>query len=273
MNNPAEESSRPVPIVDLVFGRGDARKGTEHRRGLIAGTLIAVALYTCALITVSQIGRTAGPWAADLAARVHDVIAAERAVDVTPTPPPPPPPATEAPPAPAAHVVARSPRAAHARPAAPAQAGKLAAVSSEPADFTGSAFVVGSGPSYAGGTTTSTGTSRTPAHGAVAPGGTGSGAPSAPSRARAVSLDQAAWSCPWPAEADAQQVNEQTVVLRAAVRADGRAEQVDIVSDPGFGFGAAARACALQTRFEPARDPAGQPTAALSPPIRVHFFR
>ena len=68
-------------------------------------------------------------------------------------------------------------------------------------------------------------------------------------------------------------MNEQTVLLRAAVRADGRAERVDVLADPGFGFGAAARSCALATRFEPARDPAGQPVAALSPPIRVHFFR
>ena len=44
-------------------------------------------------------------------------------------------------------------------------------------------------------------------------------------------------------------------------------------SDPGFGFGAAARLCAQRTRFEPARDPAGEMIGALSPPIRVHFFR
>jgi protein TonB len=86
-------------------------------------------------------------------------------------------------------------------------------------------------------------------------------------------LDQSDWNCPWPAEADAEHVNEQTVVLQASVRADGRAEHVDVLSDPGFGFGAAARLCALRTRFEPARDAAGQPIVAQSPPIRVHFFR
>jgi hypothetical protein len=59
----------------------------------------------------------------------------------------------------------------------------------------------------------------------------------------------------------------------ATVRIDGRAEHVDVLSDPGFGFGAQAHFCALATHFEPARDPAGQPIAALSPPIRVHFFR
>jgi len=109
--------------------------------------------------------------------------------------------------------------------------------------------------------------------GTVAADGKGNGAGAGPSHARAVALDEAAWSCPWPADADAQQVNEQTVVLRAAVRADGHAERVDVLADPGFGFGTAARSCALATRFDPARDPAGQPVAALSPPIRVHFYR
>jgi periplasmic protein TonB len=132
---------------------------------------------------------------------------------------------------------------------------------------------VASGPTYAGGTTTSSGTSRAPAPGAIAPGGTGDGSGPARSQARAVSLDQASWNCPWPTEADAQQVNEQTVVLRVKVGPDGRAENVEVLSDPGFGFGAAARSCALRTAFQPASDPAGQPIASLSPPIRVHFFR
>jgi protein TonB len=167
---------------------------------------------------------------------------------------------------------ARAP-GARAKPAAPAQAGRLAAANPSPLDFTGSAFVVGTGSSYAGGKTTTAGTSRTAAIGNVAPGGTGDGAAIARSWARPVSLDQSAWTCPWPAAADAQQVDEQTVVLRVAVRADGRAERVEVVSDPGYGFGPAARQCALGTRFEPARDGGGQPVAALSPPIRVHFFR
>ncbi len=136
----------------------------------------------------------------------------------------------------------------------------------------GMAFVVGSGATYAGGSTTGKGTNRAPITGDVARGGTGTGG-AALSRSRPVSLDQEAWSCPWPAEADAQQVNEQTVVLRATVRADGRAERVDVLADPGYGFGAAARLCALATRFEPARDPAGQTVTSLSPPIRVHFSR
>jgi protein TonB len=149
----------------------------------------------------------------------------------------------------------------------------LAAASPEPVDFTGIAFIVGSGTSYAGGPTTSTGNNRVAVLGATSPWTTGSGLVGVRSRARPVALDQSAWNCPWPTEADAEQINEQTVVLQASVRADGRADRVEVFSDPGFGFGAAARLCALRTRFEPARDSAGQPIPAQSPPIRVHFFR
>ena len=268
------ETASPPPdrgqtrIVDLVFA---ADAGARRRRHGVGAALVVV-LYIGALAVVGRFGQSAGAWTADLAARVHDAIVVERPVEVPPPPPPPPAPASPEPTATAPRVT-RTARAARAQPAAPAQAAKLAAVSTDPLDFTGSAFVVGSAATYAGGTTTSTGTSATPARGNVAPGGTGAGAAAVPSRARPVSLDQAAWNCPWPAEADAQQIDQQTVVLRVTVRADGGADRVDVLSDPGFGFGAAARLCALRTRFEPAVDPQGRAVVALSPPIRVHFFR
>ena len=267
-------SERPEPrsprIVDLVFGGEPA----GARRRLALGSAVVLAIYAGLFLIVSRFGASAGTRSAEMAARVQDAIVIERTVDVTPPPRPPSAP-TPAPESPHADVprTERATRAARARAAPPAQAGQLAAASPEPVDFTGTAFIVGTGASYAGGVTTGTGTSRTPAHGDLTTGGTGDGATVAPSRNRSVSLDQAAWSCPWPAEADAQQVNDQTVVLRVAVRADGRPDRVDVLSDPGVGFGAAARLCALRTRFEPARDSGGQPIAALSPPIRVHFSR
>jgi protein TonB len=255
-------------IVDLVFAE---QAGGAGRRLALGGGVV-LACYAALFLTVSRFGRSAGPWSAEMAARIHEAVAAETAVDLTPPPPPPPPVASPEPKAESPHL-ARVAHALRARPAAPAQAGQLAAASLEPADFTGTAFVVGVGSTYTGGTTTRRGTSKTPARGIVAAGGVGNGAARARSQARPVSLDQEAWNCPWPADADAQQVNEQTVVLRAAVGVDGHVEHVDVLSDPGFGFGAAARTCALRTRFEPARAPAGEPIAAVSPPIRVHFFR
>jgi protein TonB len=237
--------------------------------------VVVLALYGGAFALVSQLGTSLGPWSAEMAARVHEAIALEREVEVTPPPPPESPPPA---PAPESSRIAvsrssRTPRAQPARATPPAQAGQIVAAAPALADFTDMAFIVGSGTSYAGGTTTSGGTSRKAAFGAVAPEAIKGAPVSAPNRRRSVLLDQSAWNCPWPAEADAEQVNEQTVVLQASVRADGRADSVDILSDPGFGFGAAARLCALRTRFDPARDGTGQPILARSPPIRVHFSR
>jgi periplasmic protein TonB len=254
-----------ISIADLVFA-GETGGGA---RRLVMGTVTVLVGYVGLFVAVSRLGRSAEPWSAEMAARIHEAVTAEMAVDV---PPPPPPPPATAPKADSPRL-ARVSHALRARPAAPAQAGQLAAAAPAPADFTGTAFVVGVGSTYAGGTTTTHGTNNNPARGAVAPNGTGDGATSRRSQARPVSLDGAAWNCPWPVEADAQQVNEQTVVLRATVGADGHVEHVDVLSDPGFGFGSAARLCAMRTRFEPARASAGEPIGAVSPPIRVHFFR
>jgi protein TonB len=258
--------ARSPRIVDLVF----IAEPSGRWRRLAWGGVAVLSLYGGVFALVNHLGNSLGPWSAAMAARIHDAIAMERAVDLPAPPPPPARPAPETPQAAASSAV-RASRVARGRSAAPAQAGKLAAASSEPVDFTGAAFIVGSGTSYAGGTTTSSGTNRNAVLGAVVSSGTGASIRQI--RSRPVALDQSAWNCPWPAEADAEQVNEQTVVLRADVRSDGRADRVDVLSDPGFGFGVAARLCALRTRFEPARDGAGQPIAAQSPPIRVHFFR
>jgi periplasmic protein TonB len=63
------------------------------------------------------------------------------------------------------------------------------------------------------------------------------------------------------------------VLLRVAVRPDGGATEVKVLSDPGYGFGQAARSCAIKTRFQPAQDAAGKPMFAWSGPIRVRFIR
>ncbi len=275
MSNPLliKPTASSPRIVDLVF----APQPAGQRKRLALGGAVVLAIYGGVFVLVSRMGNSLGPWSAEMAARVHEAIAMERAVEVAPPPPPRPPPSPlpsppEAPAVAAPHAT-RATHVSQGRPTPPAQAGKLAAVSLAPADFTGSAFIVGAGASYAGGVTSSTGTSRKPVLAEAYPEAARTVSPAIRSRARPVSLDQSAWNCPWPAEADAQQVNEQTVVLRATIRADGRADSVEVLTDPGFGFGAAARLCALRTRFEPAHNPAGLPIAAPSPPIRVHFFR
>jgi len=104
--------------------------------------------------------------------------------------------------------------------------------------------------------------------------GAGSATPAgAGDRSGTVSLQQREWACPWPHEADDQQIDEQTVVIEVVVGPDGRAESATVLSDPGHGFGQAAIACALRTRFTPARDRQGQPTRATSPAVLVRFTR
>ena len=149
-----------------------------------------------------------------------------------------------------------------------------AADSNAPVDLTADAVVMGKAVAYAGGRTAADGT----AHSAGAEYSTSSRpgpgtSPAAAGRASPVSLATEDWSCPWPAEADADQVDEQTVVLRVVVNASGDPQSAAVLADPGHGFGAAARACAMRTHFTPARNAGGVPVSATSPPIRVRFTR
>jgi len=170
-----------------------------------------------------------------------------------------------------------APRASRRTATSPAPA--AAVVTQEPrpdvpVDLTSETFVTGTAKTPVGGATARAGTAMRPGPGSDV------GAPPAPptgsgalDRSSPVALANQSWSCPWPAEADALQIDEQMVVIRVVVRSDGGPESVAIVADPGHGFGAAASTCALHTRFAPARAPNGDPVRATSPPIRVRFTR
>jgi periplasmic protein TonB len=88
-----------------------------------------------------------------------------------------------------------------------------------------------------------------------------------------VGLPRQDWDCPWPPEAEALSIDEQFVLIRVVVRADGSVASADLISDPGYGFGPFALACARQQRFPAATDDAGRPITATSPPIRMRFTR
>jgi periplasmic protein TonB len=114
------------------------------------------------------------------------------------------------------------------------------------------------------------------------PGGTGTGAPKAgpPSggpgdRTKPPGLlgGSTSWNCPFPPEADSDQIDEAVAVINITVRADGTPASVSIVTDPGHGFGRAARMCALARRYTPGLDREGNPTTATTPPVRVRFTR
>ena len=68
-------------------------------------------------------------------------------------------------------------------------------------------------------------------------------------------------SCPFPPQADLHQVDKATVVLSVTVDPSGRVTNASVVSDPGYGFGAAARRCVLAQPFPPALDENGKPIA------------
>lgn len=257
--------SRPT-LVDAVFGL----PRPERRRRLVVA-LLAAGLGHGGLWLVAALSEpTLESWSAAVAARVHAELTKVEAIELPKPPPPPVPPPAPPPPAPPA----TPPQATATRPPPPARAGAIVAQAVEPSgpvDLTQDTFVTGTAEAYAGGVTTSAGTSATAVTAQeVAPGPQ----PAKPQdRSRAVGLDEASWSCPWPKDAEEQNIDEQLVVLRVSVRADGTAESADLASDPGHGFGQAALACAMATRFSPARDSSGKPIAARSPPIRVRFTR
>jgi protein TonB len=140
-----------------------------------------------------------------------------------------------------------------------------------PVDLTDEVPVVGTG---GGRTGTPAGSGDSPGPGSGNDGKKGFGSPGAPRDLSApVSLQGESWACPWPPEADSERIDEQTVVIRVVVDPEGIVEATELVVEPGHGFGKAAVACAHDTRFTPARDRAGKPVRARSPPIRVRFTR
>jgi protein TonB len=109
------------------------------------------------------------------------------------------------------------------------------------------------------------------------PGGTGAPTaapvPTGPDRSHAAILGGGKeWNCPFPPEADAAQVDEARVGLEVEIRADGMAGAVNVLKDPGYGFGRAARQCALRLKHAPALDHDGNSIASTIK-VNVHFSR
>ena len=148
----------------------------------------------------------------------------------------------------------------------------------EPVDLTGNTFLNGNADTAVGGTTQIGGTAKTATNSAAAvatgiPGGTGTAAAPPPVKvdrsraARIMSLSNLE-RCPFPAEADAEQVDEAVVGIDVKISVDGRAESVSITSDPGHGFGREARKCALREKYDAALNVDGSPVPGT---YRVRF--
>lgn len=80
-------------------------------------------------------------------------------------------------------------------------------------------------------------------------------------------------SCPFPREADDAGVDQASVELRVMVSENGRAENAEVLRDPGFGFAEAARDCAMRASYSPGRDEGGAPIRAMTKRFRVRFER
>ena len=173
-------------------------------------------------------------------------------------------------------------------PPPPSQAAKVITQEpdpEEPVDMTGQGFVSGDGSGPGFGMVSAAGTGKTPTYNKAASldgkeGGTGTSkagpppAPSGPDMTKAAGLvGSSAWDCPFPPEADAEQIDQAVVSIIVTVRSDGSPQSVKVVNDPGYGFGRAARLCALSRRYTPMLDRTGTPIVGATPPIRVRFTR
>lgn len=264
--------------------------------GAKATSAITIALVVAFLLHGTAVARTALMsidllrWSKSvqgkIAIRLTDEIDLDTSKPVEPPPPQPPPePEQEKAPTPAA-ANAAAPEAPPPPPEA-AQAGKVLTAEpdpNDPVDLTGGGFVTGTGTSYAGGVTQANGTGKTAVYNPAAkatgvPGGTGTApAPvvvaAGPDKSRGAGLSGASeWKCPWPAEAEAEQIDEAFVKVQVAVGANGKASNVSVLSDPGHGFAREAQRCAMRESFAPALDHEGNPIVGTTKVLKIHFER
>lgn len=197
-----------------------------------------------------------------------------------PEPPPPPPPDPEP------EKIDMKAMTHDAPPPAAAQAGAVLTAPPNPNDVEDltNMFVSGNADTYAGGVTQAGGTSKDAVYNRNATkdgvvGGTGNKpvpqgiTGPGPDRSRGIQLAGGAeWHCPFPAEADQDQIDDAYATVSVNVGADGRVSGVTVVQDPGHGFGREARACAMRESFLTALDRDGSPIAATKS-FRIHFER
>jgi periplasmic protein TonB len=239
---------------------------TFHARPAIVSSIAALVLHAALVIALPR-ARTA---------RALDLLPRSVEVDVPepPTDPPPPPP----PPAPAVN-----PGAAGGGASAPVRAPAILARNERIESPTPEAPIVsGDGelplPGHAGSGAGDAGTDGASGSDAGPPGPPATPLvlppppPPAIDRSRAPALARnGQWSCPWPPEADP--IDDAVVVVAVVIDAAGHATRVDVLGDPGYGFGREARRCALRETYVPGLDREGRPAVSVTKPFRVRFTR
>jgi periplasmic protein TonB len=229
---------------------------------------------------------------------LHEFFWAQYDVDLTPKDKPKEPPKEEAPKDPEPPPLAPKAQAPKPKeddpydhpppPPTPAQAAKVLTQKEDPdkiEDLTGNTVVSGDG-TAAYGQQSASGTGDKPVtnpHASLngVPGGTGTGAAAtpapqaaAPDRSQPARLEGGtSWSCPFPPEADVDQIDEALATIVVTVRPDNSVLSVTVVKDPGHGFGRAARMCALGRHFSAGLDRSGAKITATTPPLVIRFSR
>lgn len=251
---------------------------------MVVAALLALSLHAGAMAGAVQAAffEAFASWARDVHGAVAGKLAQTYDVDIIkplekPEEPPTPPAEEKEPPK--AVVKEVSKETPPPQPPAAADAAKVLlaeAAKNEPVDLTGNTFLNGNAETAVGGTTQIGGTGKVATNNPAAvatgvAGGTGT-APAGPridrSRAAQILNKSNLERCPFPAEADAEQVDEAAVGIEVKVGPDGRAETVAVTRDPGHGFGREARKCALREKYAPALNAEG---VAMPGVYRVNF--
>lgn len=281
----SDASSMRRPGLDRELGDPFARVLDLDRRDgqrFALSIALTLVLHAAGAARVLTMPANLSGFASDIK-KAADVLRARAEIAIEPLPPPPPPPPEPEPeppePAPKAAPVEKVPTTA---PAPAAQAGKVLMADpdpDEPVDLTGNTFVQGNAEAYAGGTTTSNGTSKKAVYDPHAAGagpaivGNGPPGPAKSDMSRPAVPLSGSWDhCGFPAEADIEQVNYARVSLAVTISADGNAQSASVVQDPGYGFGALAKRCALREHYQPARNHDGA-AITFTQVITINFKR
>lgn len=286
---PKRATARPTSAGDDPVGRIFALMERERRVGMTIGLIGALLLHGAGVAHGYSSLLDMSAFAGAVRSAVSDDVRATYAVEMKAPPPPPPPPAAPDPeppkPQPQPRAAAPQPQQSE-KPPAPAQAAKVLTAepdANEPLDLTDQGFVTGDGDRFAGGVTSSTGTSKTAVRDINAkPGGVVGGkgtaaAPPAPPRedlSRAATPASRDWGdCGFPAEADVEQIDFMRLSIVVTVGTDGRAQNVTVLKDPGYGFGNQARQCAMRKTYNTGLNAEGKPIVTTTPPFIVTFRR
>ncbi|MEJ7735119.1 MAG: hypothetical protein WKG00_38770 [Polyangiaceae bacterium] len=290
----AEQAPQPRPPerdpLAAVIGLGER----QTRVGMAIGVAVALLTHGGAAGKAMASLYEMGGVVAEMRASMKDYYWSLTDVEVDRPKPPPPPAAPEEPPAPEPEPVAAAPKETpkqadpYEPPPAAAQAQKILTAPETPdapVDLTDRGFVSGEGTGPGYGQVAAQGTATAPTFNPNAqvggkPGGTGTGPVKSQPAAPAVDksrvptlLGGTNWQCPFPPEADVDQVDSAVATVVVTVRPDGTAQSVKVLVDPGHGFGRAARMCALSRRWNFGLDAGGSPITAATPPVKIRFTR